>query len=344
MDPDPAQKQLADLRPRPLAPVVLVELRGDLFLPLGRDNIFPLDRIGDGPALVAVETKDQRGNQALVVTSGVHPLEELRQKLIADPLIGERDLPLVAGDQCQFSLGVIAQPGDEIVGVPDRGGDQQGPDMFGEKFQGKFPDDPPLGVGELVKLVHHHHGDIVEPEVGLFVLGGDDPPPGAGGRFPRRGAGVMVGGVFFFLEQIGAEQPVKENLGDDDQDLRVGVLAAVSGDQADVRLREAPELDLLAQLAELLFGQRDQRGGVVGALARFERLVEPRLGDDGLAHAGRGADQDPLIGIEPGEDRFFLERIRFERERIEVLQREGLPIGNLGGRGIVLGGNGHGTA
>ena len=50
----------------------------------------------------------------------------------------------------------------------------------------------------------------------------------------------------------------------------------------------------------------------------MQRFEERGLGDQRLAGAGRRADQHALIGREPGEQRFFLHRIRRKRQLIEI--------------------------
>ena len=42
------------------------------------------------------------------------------------------------------------------------------------------------------------------------------------------------------IERLRMQQPIEQNLGDDDQDAGVGIDAAIAGDQADVVGREAP--------------------------------------------------------------------------------------------------------
>ena len=88
--------------------------------------------------------------------------------------------------------------------------------MLGQEPQRQLPDNPPLDIGEAVKLVHHHGADLVE------------------------------------VELVAVQQPVGEDLGHHDQDSRVGILAAIAGDQADVGCLESPLDGQLPHLAKLL--------------------------------------------------------------------------------------------
>lgn len=69
--------------------------------------------------------------------------------------------------------------------------------------EGQLPDDATLGVGEAVELVHDDRGDLAEVEGG------------------------------------GVQQAIEQDFGDDDENARVGIDAAIAGDQADV-LGESP--------------------------------------------------------------------------------------------------------
>ena len=166
--------------------------------------------------------------------------------------------------------------------------------MLREHVERQFPDDAAFGVGEAVELVHHHRGDLRE------------------------------------VEAFGMQQPVQENLGDDDEDARVRVDLAVAGDEADVIGLEAPAHGGGLHLGELLLGQCDQRRRVVGDGVRVQRLEQRRLGDQRLAGAGRCTDQHALFGREPREQCFFLHRVRRVGELLEILHRE---FGTLLGQG-----------
>ena len=154
--------------------------------------------------------------------------------------------------------------------------------MLRQQRQRQLPDDAALRVGEGVELVHDDGRDAGE------------------------------------VEPVRVQQPVEQDLGDDDQDAGVRVDLAVAGDQADVVAREAPALGGRLHLLELLLGQGDERRRVVGGAAGVQGLEQGRLGDQRLAGAGRGADQHPLLGREPGEQGFLLHRIRRVRELVEV--------------------------
>ena len=93
------------------------------------------------------------------------------------------------------------------------------------------------------------------------------------------------------------QEPIEQDLGDDDQDAGVGVDAAVAGDQADVLRREAPADGRGLHLLELLLGQGDQRRGVVGDGAGVQRLEQGGLGDQRLAGAGRAQTSTPCSAV-----------------------------------------------
>ena len=134
------------------------------------------------------------------------------------------------------------------------------------------------------------------------------------------------------------QQAVEEDLGDDDEDAGVGVDAAVAGDEPDVVGGEAPADGAGLHLLELLLGQGDERGGVVGDGAGVQRLEEPGLCDERLAGAGGGADEDALLGGEPGEQGVFLHRVGRVGELLEVFFEELVAREGVGGhRGVFQG-------
>ena len=93
------------------------------------------------------------------------------------------------------------------------------------------------------------------------------------------------------------QQPVEQNLRHDDEDRRVGIHAAVAGDQADVVRRKSPAHGGGLHLLELLLGQGDQRRGVVGPRAGVQGLEQGRLGDQRLARAGRAQTSTPCSAV-----------------------------------------------
>ena len=134
------------------------------------------------------------------------------------------------------------------------------------------------------------------------------------------------------------QQAVEQDLGDDDEDAGVGVDAAIAGDEADVVGAEAPAHGRLLHLVELLLGQRDERRGVIGDAAGVQGLEEGGLGDERLAGAGRGADEDALLGGEPGEQGVFLDGVGRVGQLVEVafgqvVARGGHAVSHPGGKG-----------
>ena len=158
--------------------------------------------------------------------------------------------------------------------------------MRRQQAQGKFPDDTSFSIGEAVEFVHHHCGDIRE------------------------------------VERLGMQQAIEQDLRDDDQHAGFGIDSAITGYQTHIVRAESPAGGRRLHLAKLLVGQCDQRGRIVRDLTRVQRLKQSRFRDQRLAHAGRGADQDPLFGGEPGQQRLFLYRIRLVRQLVEVHRRQ----------------------
>ena len=70
-----------------------------------------------------------------------------------------------------------------------------------------------------------------------------------------------------------------------------------------------------------LFGQGNERRGVIGFLAGLHGFVDARLGNECFSHPGGSADQHALFGGEPTEDGFFLKGIRLERQLFEIYKR-----------------------
>src|SRR5262249_39329874 len=109
---------------------------------------------------------------------------------------------------------------------------------------------------------------------------------------------------------------------------------------ADVVGAEAPAGGAVLHLTELLLGQGDQRRGVVGDLAAVQRLEQGGLGDERLAGAGRGADQDARVGGEPGEQGLLLDRVGRVGQLVEVEVGQFVAAGGAGGHEWVSGGLG----
>ena len=126
------------------------------------------------------------------------------------------------------------------------------------------------------------------------------------------------------------QEAIEEDFGHDHEHGGGRVLAAIARHQADVGGLESPLDGAILHLVELLFGQGDQRRGVIGLLTGVQCFVEGRLGDQRLAHAGRGADQHALVGGEPGQEGVFLDFVGRERELVEIAvassSREGVGI------------------
>ena len=154
--------------------------------------------------------------------------------------------------------------------------------MSRQHAERQFPDDAALLIGEVVELVHNDGRDVTE------------------------------------VEALLVQQAIQQDFGHDDEDASVRIDAAVAGDEADVVGLEAPAHGRFLHLVELLFGQGDQRRGVINDAAGMQRLEKRALGDERFAGAGGSADEDSLFGGEPGEKSVFLDGIRRVRKLREV--------------------------
>src|SRR6185437_6351706 len=96
----------------------------------------PLELLGHAPALVAIEAEDQGRRVARVAVPPGHEDELLGEELIGDPFVGERDLALLALDEGDLAAVAAVEPGDELAGVADGGGEEQQADVRGEEVEG----------------------------------------------------------------------------------------------------------------------------------------------------------------------------------------------------------------
>jgi len=298
MHADAAPQHLHQLRPDALRPVELVHLGHDPRPLFAAEEVQPLEHLRDAPALVAIEAEDQCGGRAHRVVALGHLHELLAEEHVRHPAVGERNLALLALHKLQFAAVAPLQPAEEFQRVADGGRQQQEADVRGQHGQGQLPDDAALGVGEAVELVHDDTADVGEVE-----------------HLAAGGAALV-------------QQAVKEDFGHDDEDAGVGVDAAVAGDEADVVRGEAPADGTGLHLLELLLGERDEGRGVVGDGVGVQRLEEGGLGEECLAGAGRGADEGALLGAEPGQEGFFLDRVRGVGQLVEVQRDQFVAAGD----------------
>ena len=281
VDADAAQQQLPQLGAGPLRPIVLAQLLDEAGLLAVAEDLLALDLLGHGPALVAIEAEDQGGRHPRVGIALGHVFDLLGQQLVADPVVGQRHAAFFAADQFEGPLVAQPQPVDEVHGVAHGGREQEQPHVRRQQSQGQLPDDAAFRVVEAVELVHHHGRGALEIELAV-------------------------------------QEAIEQDFGHDYEHGGRGVLAAIAGHQADVGGLEAPFDGALLHLAELLFGQGDQRRSVVRLLTGVQGFVEGRFGDQRLAHARRRTDQHALIGREPGEEGVFLDFIGREGELVEI--------------------------
>ena len=95
------------------------------------------------------------------------------------------------------------------------------------------------------------------------------------------------------VEGTSLVEHVAQDFGGHHDDVGVGVDRVVAREQADPR-----RADPFAQIAILLVGERLDRGRVERASAFAQRPVDRMFGDDRLAAAGWGGDEDGSSGIE----------------------------------------------
>lgn len=170
--------------------------------------------------------------------------------------------------------------------------------MRGQQTKGQLPNHPSFGIGEAMKFVHDDGMDI------------------------------------FKRKSFGMKQAIKQNLRHDDQHRRLGIDLAISCHQADIVGSKSPANRCGLHFGEFLFGERNQRRGVIGPLLGVKGFKQSRFRDKRFARSGRCADQHSLLRGEPSEERFFLHWIRCIRKLIEIQSRK-----FIAGRDIRHGGN-----
>ena len=174
-------------------------------------------------------------------------------------------------------------------------------------------------VGEHDRGVAPDLGDPVAQLVGVAQGGGqaDEPdrrvereddllPHDPAGAVPQVVDLVHDHAVEIMKRRRAAVDHVAQHLGGHHHDGRVRVDRVVACEQADVLGTEP-----LAELAELLIGQRLDRRGVEAASSTGERPVRRVLTDQGLARSCRGGDEQVPSGVQRGE-RLELEWVRGE--------------------------------
>ena len=230
MDADAPLQNLLQFRAGSFRPVVPGQMVHEPLLLSVRQQAFAFELLGDRPAFVAIETEDECRRAACRLVPVGHDFQLFAQELIPHPLVGQRNLPLGGLNQLDFSIEAPAQPDDEFGRVSDRGREQQHADVRRKHGEREFPDDAPFRIGEAVEFVHHDRADLAE------------------------------------IKRLGVQQPVQQDFGDDDEDPCVAVDAPVSRHQTDGLRGKTPTDRGLLHLAEFLFGERNQRRGVIGRL------------------------------------------------------------------------------
>ncbi len=131
--------------------------------------------------------------------------------------------------------------------------------------------------------------------------------------------------------RVGVQQAIEQDFGDDDEDAGVGIDAAIAGDEADVVGLEAPAHGRLLHLVKLLFGQGDERRGVIDDAAGVQRLEESGLGDERLAGAGRAQTRTPCSAVNQASKSVFLDGIGRVRKLGEVAFGQVVARRHIGG-------------
>lgn len=194
-----------------------------------------------------------------------------------------------------------AKPVQEFGSVADRGRQEQQSDVRRQKAQRQLPDDATLGIGEAVKLIHDHGRHLAEVK-GLFV-----------------------------------QEAIEQDLRNHDEDAGARIDFAIAGDQADIVRGETPADGEFLEFIELLLGERNEGRGVIGNRAGVQRLEQGGIRDHRFARARRSAEENALLGREPGEQRFLLHRIGSVGQLFEVTIRQFGPRWNGHGSHFMMG-------
>ena len=204
MDADASLQNLLQFRTGSFRPVVPGQVVHEAFLLSVRQQAFAFELLGDRPAFVAIETENEGRRAACRLVSVGHDFQLFAQELISNPLVGQRNLAIGTLNELDFSIEAAAQPDNEFGRVSDRGRQQQHADVRRQHREREFPDDAPFRIGEAMEFVHYDRRDSAE------------------------------------IERFGVQQPVQQDFGHDDEDLRVAVDAPVSGHESDGLFGKTP--------------------------------------------------------------------------------------------------------
>ena len=120
----------------------------------------------------------------------------------------------------------------------------------------------------------------------------------------------------------GVQQPIEQDLRDDDQNPRLRIDAAVAGDEADVVGMKSPADGRFLQFLKFLFRQGNQGRGVVGGFAGVQGFEDGGFCNQRFTRSRRSAHQHAFFLLEPGQQRLFLNGVGLEGELVEVSRDE----------------------
>ena len=196
----------------------------------------------------------------------------------------QRHSPVRTLNERQGAVQASGNPIHKSRRVANSGRQEHHANMFRKQRKRQFPDDSPLRLVKIVKLIHHHRADIRK------------------------------------IVSFGMKKPIEQHLGNHHFYGRVGIDGAMAGDKADALAIHSPALDGVLQLNQFLVGQGDERRGVIDMFSGAKPFENRRLGNKRFAGARRRRKQYSAITRGPGVQRFFLHRIRRVRQAFEIVE------------------------
>ena len=162
MQTNPTQQKLSQLPASTHRPVMTIQLFQNQPLLPRRQQILATHLLCHTPALVPVETEDQRRSIPGRLITRRHLLQVVRQKLVRHPAKIQRNSPLLTLQQTQTTTMITRQPDHKIRRIPHSRTDQQQTTMPRQHPQTQLPHNPPLRIVEAVKFIHHHGRHVVK--------------------------------------------------------------------------------------------------------------------------------------------------------------------------------------
>ncbi len=127
---DAAAQHLLEFWPHALVPFELVALLVESGFLRWRHEVEPLQLLGHAPTFIAIEGEDEGRRLACRVIPLGHIHQQLVEKMIRHPAIGEWDLPLAPFDEINFAAVRAIEPVEELDCVAHRRGEEQQSHMF----------------------------------------------------------------------------------------------------------------------------------------------------------------------------------------------------------------------